>query len=61
MSCFCQVQSSSPFLYMAKVHLHNDKIVINWYHFIRQVYHTLENVRNRVQKNNNLNINFFNI
>ena len=36
---------------MAKTYFPNAKIVIDRYHFIRQVYWALENVRKNVQKN----------
>jgi len=42
---------NKTFIDMAKVYFPNAKIVIDRYHFIRQVYWALENVRKRIQKN----------
>ena len=42
---------NKTFIDMAKVYFPNAKIVIDRYHFIRQVYRALENVRKRIQKN----------
>ena len=41
---------NKTFIDMAKVYFPNAKIVIDRYHFIRQVYRALENVRKRIQK-----------
>ena len=42
---------NKTFIDMAKTYFPNAKIVIDRYHFIRQVYWALENVRKNVQKN----------
>ena len=42
---------NKTFIDMDKVYFPNAKIVIDRYHFIRQVYWALENVRKRIQKN----------
>ena len=40
---------NKTFIDMAKTYFQNAKIVVDMYHFIRQVYWALENVRKNIQ------------
>ena len=41
---------NKTFIDLARIYFPNAKIVIDRYHFVRQVYWALENVRKRIQK-----------
>ena len=41
---------SKTFIDLARIYFPNAKIVSDRYHFVRQVYWALENVRKRIQK-----------
>ncbi|KXZ39829.1 transposase IS204/IS1001/IS1096/IS1165 family protein [Alkalithermobacter thermoalcaliphilus JW-YL-7 = DSM 7308] len=45
-----------PYTDLAKIYFPNAKIIIDKYHFIRQVTWAIENVRKRIQKNMPLNL-----
>ena len=47
---YFSVDINKTFIDLARIYFPNAKIVIDRYHFVRQVYWALENVRKRIQK-----------